>query len=69
MEHSGQIAELLDVLESDNLDDRVTAIQALGEIGDAEALQRLRERMKIVSAEHCALYVAIGKLKRKLHVK
>jgi HEAT repeat protein len=69
MDRNRQIAEMLNVLETDNLDDRVTAIQALGEIGDAEALQRLRERMKLVSREHYALYVAIGKRKRKLHSK
>jgi HEAT repeat protein len=69
MDHSQQIAELLDVLESDNLDDRIIAIQALGEIGDTEALRRLRERMKVVSGEHYALYAAIGKIKRKLRIK
>ncbi len=60
-----QTAELLDALSSDRLEDRVTAIQVLGEIGGAEALGRLREHMKTISREHYALYVAIGKLKRK----
>jgi len=69
MGRTQQIAELLDAPESENLDDRVTAIQVLGEVGDVEALQHLREHMKMVSREHYALYVAIGKLKPKLHVK
>ena len=69
MARSEQVAELLESLSSDELDVRVTAIQVLGDIGDAEGLRRLRERMKVVSREHYALYVAIGKLKRKLHVK
>jgi HEAT repeat protein len=69
MDRSEQIEELLSTLRSDNLEERLTAIQVLGEIGTERALGALRERMKVVSREHYALYVAIGKLKRKLHVR
>lgn len=69
MDPRQQSVELFDALDSDSLDDRVTAIQVLGEIGDAAALQCLREHMKVISREHYALYVAIGKLKRRPHVK
>jgi HEAT repeat protein len=57
------------MLASDDLDERLTAIEVLGEIGDEEALRALRERMAIVDKEHYALVVAVGKLKRKLGVK
>ena len=39
-----QLAELLVMLESDSLRERLTAIRALGEIGNLAALQKLRER-------------------------
>lgn len=38
-------------------------------LGDARALQSLRERMTLVSKEHYALVVAIGKLKKKPRTK
>jgi HEAT repeat protein len=37
-----QIEELLEMLDGDDLDDRPTAIQVLGEIGDEEVLKILR---------------------------
>jgi len=64
-----QISDLLEWLDSDNLEERVTAIQALGEIGDERALKLLRERLALVGKEHYALIVAVGKLKKRLRVK
>lgn len=69
MDSTKQIGELLEMFTSDDLDERLTAIEVLGEIGDEEALRALRERMAIVAKEHHALVIAIGKLKRKLGVK
>jgi HEAT repeat protein len=69
MDRTEQIKDLLEMLNSDDLDDRVMGIQILGEIGDEEALRVLRQRMALVSEEHYALVVAIGKLKRRLRVK
>ena len=69
MNPSDQGEELLDTLRSDDLEARLTAIQVLGEVGSERALAALRERMKVVSRGHFALYVAIGKLKRSLHAK
>ena len=66
MDSTEQIGELLEMFTSDDLNERLTAIEVLGEIGDEEAL---RERMAIVAKEHHALVIAIGKLKRKLGVK
>jgi len=64
-----QISELLDMLDSDSLPDRLTAIQVLGEIGDLATLQKLRERLSRVSLEHQGLVIAVGKLKKRLRVK
>jgi HEAT repeat protein len=61
--------ELISMLDSPMVEERLTAIRILGEIGDAEALAALRTRLKIVSAEHQALVIAIGKWKRRLKVK
>jgi HEAT repeat protein len=57
------------LLKSDDLKDRLLAIQALGEIGDEAALWALSERMVPVNEELSALVVAVGNLKRKLGVK
>jgi HEAT repeat protein len=64
-----QIRELLEMLAGNDLEDRLTAIQVLGEIGDDEALKILRERLALVNEEITALIVAVGKLKRRLGVK
>lgn len=61
--------ELLEMLASDNLDERLTAIEVLGEIGDEEALRALRGRMAVVNKELHALVIAVGKLRRRLGVK
>jgi len=41
----------------------------LGEIGDADVLKALRQRMALVNQEMVALVAAVGKLKRSLGVK
>jgi HEAT repeat protein len=60
------IPELMEKLSSQQLDDRLTAIQVLGEIGDEEALDALRARMVSPLEEYYALSVAVGKLKERL---
>jgi len=64
-----KIPSLLDLLESKDLDDRLTAIQFLGEIGDENALEALRKRMKPINQKLVALVTAVGKLKKTLRVK
>jgi HEAT repeat protein len=68
-ESAAQIAELMDMLNSYQSEERVVAIEALGEIGDEAVLATLRQRLKTVGQEHAALIAAVGKLKRKLGVK
>jgi HEAT repeat protein len=63
---AAQIPELMEQLSSQHLDDRLTAIQVLGEIGDEEALVALRARMVSPLEEYYALSVAVGKLKERL---
>ena len=69
MSKTSQIPSLLELLESERLDDRLMAIQILGEIGDEKALEALRQRMKLVNQELVSLVTAVGKLKKKLGVK
>lgn len=69
MDKTEQIRELLEILDSDDLDESLMGIQLLGEIGDEVALRVLRERLASVNEEVYALIVAVGKLKRKLGVK
>ena len=64
-----QLAQLLAMLESDSQDERLTAIRVLGEIGNLEALKRLRERLSLANRELQELIVAVGKLKKRLGVK
>ncbi len=64
-----QLAELLVMLESESRQERLTAIRALGEIGDLTALQKLRERLGPVNRELQELIIAVGKLKKRLGVK
>jgi HEAT repeat protein len=66
---SEEIRELLQMLDSDNLDDRMTAIQVLGDVGDEDTLHALRERMAVVNKELQALVIAVGKTKRRLGIK
>jgi HEAT repeat protein len=64
-----QLAELFTMLESESRQERLTAIRVLGEIGDLEALQKLRERLDPVNRELQELVIAVGKLKKRLGVK
>jgi HEAT repeat protein len=64
-----QPRDLLPLLDSPNPEERLNAIRALGEVGDAEALAVLRARLKALSAEHTALIVAVGKLNRRSEIK
>lgn len=60
---------LIRQLDSDDLHERVRAIETLGEIGDELCLQELRKRMRYMHEEYQALIIAVGRLKRRLHVK
>jgi hypothetical protein len=64
-----QIEQIAQMLESENLEQRVTAIETLGGIGDADVLRRLRERWVLTGKEHYALIVAVGKSKKRPGVK
>jgi HEAT repeat protein len=61
-----QLAELLFMLESDSLRERLTAIRVLGEIGNLAALQKLWERLGPVNQELQEEAIAVGKLKKRL---
>jgi HEAT repeat protein len=58
--------DLLDMLASDDLEDRLMAIEVLGETGDEEALSLLRQRLTLVTRELTALTSAVDRLKRTL---
>lgn len=64
-----QIADLIKLLDSDDVEARLTAIEILGHVGDEAALQKLRDRLAPVNRELKALVIAVGSLKRKLGVK
>ncbi len=66
MKQSSQTDELIEMLDHKEADERVRAIEIMGETGDARALKALRARMKLIGKEHYALIVAVGKLKRRL---
>lgn len=57
------------MLASDDLEQRLLAVTALGEVGDEESLSALRVRLTLVNRELSALVTAVGKLKQKLGVK
>ncbi|MBI4789924.1 MAG: hypothetical protein HY782_23065 [Chloroflexi bacterium] len=57
--------DLFTMLASEDLIDRLTAIEVLGDIGDDEALRVLRTRLKRVNQELSALVIAVGKLKKR----
>jgi HEAT repeat protein len=61
--------DLLDMLASDDLEDRLMAIEVLGEIGDEEALGLLRQRLVLVNRELDILVTAVDKLKSRLEDK
>lgn len=58
--------DLLDMLASDDLEDRLMAIEVLGETGDEEALGLLRQRLAVVNRELAVLTNAVDRLKRTL---
>ena len=58
--------DLLDMLASDDLEDRLMAIEVLGETGDEEALGLLRQRLILVTRELGVLTTAVDRLKRTL---
>jgi HEAT repeat protein len=58
--------DLLDMLASDDLEDRLMAIEVLGETGDEEALGLLRQRLILVTRELAVLTTAVDRLKRTL---
>ena len=58
--------DLLDMLASDDLEDRLMAIEVLGETGDEEALGLLRQRLTLVTRELDVLTTAVDRLKRTL---
>ena len=58
--------DLLDMLASDDLEDRLMAIEVLGETGDEEALGLLRQRLTLVTRELAVLTTAVDRLKRTL---
>ena len=64
-----QSTELMEMLASQDLDDRLMAIRMLGEIGDEAALGALRARMTRPLEEYFALTIAVGRLKERLGKK
>ncbi len=66
MKYSDHVGDLIEMAKCEDLDARVSAIQALGEIGDQEALTALRARFNLVNRELSALVIAVGKIKRRL---
>ncbi len=61
--------DLLDMLASDDLEDRLMAIEVLGETGDEEALNLLRQRLVLVNRELGVLATAVDRLKRRLEAR
>jgi HEAT repeat protein len=62
---SDPVAELLILLESDELDDRLSAIRALGEVGDERSLKALRRYRSQEPIESMAASEAITKIQAK----
>ena len=69
MTKTKQLRDLLALLDSEKVDERVAAIEVLGEIGDARTLKLLRERLASMNKEMYSLIVAVGKMKKRLGVK
>jgi HEAT repeat protein len=57
---------LLAKLESSERATRMEAIDELSRVGDEEALEALRDRLRFVSREHQALIISIGTLRWRL---
>ena len=56
---------LPELLDSGDPDERVTAVELLGEIGDETDLAELRVRLRAVDREMRALITTVGTLKRR----
>jgi len=63
------ISKYIRDIDNENQTVRISAINILGDIGDELCLKELRERLKIISQEHTALVIAVGKLKKNLNIK
>ena len=61
--------DLLDMFASDDLEDRLMAIEILGETGDEEALSLLRQRLALINRELDVLAAAVGRLKHRLEAQ
>lgn len=57
---------LLAKLESPDRATRLGAIDALSRVGDEEAMEAMRDRLRFVSREHQALIISIGTLRWRL---
>ena len=57
---------LLAKLESPDRATRLEAIDALSRVGDEEAMEAMRDRLRFVSREHQALIISIGTLRWRL---
>ena len=55
--------------QDDDLDERLTTIEVLGEIRDEGTLKALRAQMALVGKKYHPLVIAVGKLKERLGVK
>jgi len=64
-----QLNKYLGQLDDIDQDNRIRAIDFLGNSGDELCLKELRERLKYINREHQALIIAVGKLKKNLGVK
>jgi hypothetical protein len=64
-----QLNKYLGQLDDIDQDNRIRAIDFLGDSGDELCLKELRERLKYINREHQALIIAVGKLKKNLVVK
>jgi HEAT repeat protein len=56
-------------LDDEIPDVRINAINQLGDIGDELCLKELRERLRVMTPEHQALIIAVGKLKKNFGIK
>ena len=61
-----ELARLLAMLESPDRDTRMEAIEELSRVGDENALEAMRDRLRRVSREHQALIISIGTMRWRL---
>lgn len=65
-QQDSDIVALLEQMEHTDRETRMAAIDALSRMGDEEALEAMRERLRLVSREHQALIISIGTLRWRL---